>query len=178
MPEKVNTYLQKISRAVAERSNWLARNLRKIGATKNPLETIAGAAILAIALYFFSWGVLTARTSNTSGYTLIANFANTGGIGRGADVSVSGVRIGQVSGTLLNQDDYTVDIIMTIENSFKLPKDTTATISTAGLIGDKYIALEIGGSKEMAGHGARLRSQPFKPIEEIIGDFIFKEGKR
>jgi len=121
---------------------------------------------------------MTARTSTTSGYTIIANFANTGGIGKGADVLVSGVRIGYVSGTKLNQGDYTVDIVMTIENTFKLPKDTIATISSAGLIGDKYIALEIGGSKEMAVPGGRLRSQPFKPIEEIIGDFIFKEGKR
>jgi phospholipid/cholesterol/gamma-HCH transport system substrate-binding protein len=151
-------------------------NLRKIGSNKNPLETIAGALILIVSFYFFSWGVMTARTSRTFGYTLVANFANTGGVGRGADVSVSGVRIGQVAETSLRQADYTVDIVMTIDRAFELPRDTVATISTAGLIGDKYIALEIGSSREMAAHGDRLRSLPFRPIEEIIGDFIFKEG--
>jgi len=177
MPKKPNNRWRNIRRGLGKGLAWLARNLKKIVATKNPLETIAGAAILLVSFYFFSWGLLTARTSRTSGYNLVANFSNTGGINKGADVSVSGVRIGQVSETMLNQEDYTVDMVMTIDRSFKLPKDTVATISTIGLIGDKHITLEIGSSKEMAGPGDRLKSAPFKPIEEIIGDFIFKEGK-
>ena len=163
---------------VVQGFKWLGRGIKKAASHKNPLETIVGVAILTIAVYFFAWGVLTAQDGRVTGYTLVANFSNTGGITRGADVSVSGVRIGQVAEARLNQTNFTVDIVMTIDNAFRIPRDTVATISTVGLIGNKYIALEIGNSAEMAAHGDRLSSQPFRPIEEIIGDFIFGGGAR
>ncbi|MDR2099056.1 MAG: MlaD family protein [Rickettsiales bacterium] len=142
---------------------------------KNPLETIVGFAILFIALYFLIWGVLVARTNTISGYTLITNFASTGGLSRGADVSVNGVKVGSVVETRLNPDDYTVDIVMSIEEKYRFPRDTVAKITTYGIIGDKYVKLEIGSASELAGKGEKLKSMPFKSLEEIIGEMIFKE---
>ena len=142
---------------------------------KNPLETIAGFAILFIAAYFLIWGILTAKTNNISGYNLFTNFSSIGGLTRGSDVSVNGVKIGSVIETKLNPNDYTVDVMMSINSSYKFPEDTVAKISTYGLIGDKYIKLEIGSSSEFVKPNGKLKSENFKPIEEIIGDLIFKE---
>ena len=58
---------------------------------KNPLETIAGFAILFIALYFLIWGILTAKTNNISGYNIFTNFTSIGGLTRGSDVSINGL---------------------------------------------------------------------------------------
>ena len=82
---------------------------------KNPLETIAGFAILFIALYFLIWGVLTAKTNNISGYNLFTNFSSIGGLTRGSDVSVNGVKVGSVIETNLNPNDFTVDVMMSID---------------------------------------------------------------
>ena len=146
---------------------------------KNPLETIAGFAILFIALYFLIWGLLTAKTNNISGYNLFTNFASIGGLTRGSDVSVNGVMVGSVIETNLNPNDFTVDVMMSIDSNYKFPEDTIAKISTYGIIGNKYIKLEIGNSTELLKPNGKLKSVPFKPIEEIIGDLIFKEdGKQ
>ena len=143
---------------------------------KNPLETIAGFAILFIALYFLIWGLLTAKTNNISGYNLFTNFASIGGLTRGSDVSVNGVKVGSVIETNLNPNDFTVDVMMSIDSNYKFPEDTIAKISTYGIIGNKYIKLEVGSSTKLLKPNEKLKSVPFKPIEEIIGDLIFKEN--
>ena len=141
---------------------------------KNPLETIAGFAILFIALYFLIWGILTAKTNNISGYNIFTNFTSIGGLTRGSDVSVNGVKVGSVIETKLNPDDFSVDVMMSIDSNYKFPEDTIAKISTYGIIGNKYIKLEIGSSKDLIKPNGKIKSTPFKPIEEIIGDLIFK----
>jgi phospholipid/cholesterol/gamma-HCH transport system substrate-binding protein len=142
---------------------------------KNPLETIAGFAILFIAAYFLVWGMMTARTSTVSGYALTANFASTGGLSRGSDVAVNGVKVGSVSELRLNPSDYTVDVVLSIDGKYRLPKDTTAKITSYGIIGDKYLKLEIGSSNEFAAPRDRIKSVPFRSLEEMVGDIIFKE---
>lgn len=145
---------------------------------KNPLETIAGFAILFIAIYFLCWGILIARTNNISGYTLRTSFASIGGLARGADVSVNGVKVGSVTETKLNPTDYSVDVTMSIDSNYKFPVDTVAKITTYGIIGNKYIKLEIGNSSEVVEADGKLKSEPFKSIEEIISDLIFKEKEK
>ena len=95
----------------------------------------------------------------------------------GADVSVNGVKVGSVIETKLNPIDYTVDVMMSIDSKYKFPKNTTAQISTYGIIGAKYIKLEIGSSKELIEPNGKLQSKPFKTLEEIISDIIFKTSK-
>ena len=145
---------------------------------KNPLETISGFAILFIACYFLTWGILTAKTNNISGYNIFTNFSSIGGLTRGSDVSVNGVKIGSVIETNLNPEDFSVDVMMSIDSRYKFPEDTIAKISTYGIIGNKYIKLEIGNSEELLKPNGKIKSVPFKPIEEIIGDIIFKENPK
>ena len=145
---------------------------------KNPLETIAGFAILFVAIYFLCWGILIARTNNVSGYNLYTTFSSIGGLTRGSDVSVNGVKVGFVTETKLNPTDYTVDVTMSIDSNYKFPVDTVAKITTYGLIGNKYIKLEIGNSSEVVGADGKLKSEPFKSLEEIISDLIFKEKNK
>lgn len=165
-----NTY-KKISNGFVNFFMTLTKN-------KNPFETIVGFAILFIALYFLIWGIMTAKTNTISGYTLTTNFTSIGGLSRGADVSVNGVKVGSVSETKLNPIDYTVDVIMQIDSRYKFPKNTIASISTYGIIGDKYIKLEIGSSKELVEANGKLKSKTFKSLEEIISDVIFKANAK
>ncbi|MCR5506661.1 MAG: MlaD family protein, partial [bacterium] len=95
------------------------------------------------------------------------------GLTRGSDVSVNGVKVGSVIETKLNPDDFSVDVMMSIDSRYKFPENTIAKISTYGIIGDKYIKLEIGNSEELVKPNGKITSVPFKPIEEIIGDLIF-----
>lgn len=141
---------------------------------KNPFEAIVGFAILFISVYFLIWGLMTAKTNNITGYHLTSNFSSIGGLSRGADVSVNGVKVGSVIETKLNPINYSIDVIMSIDSKYKFPEETKAKISTYGIIGDKYIKFEIGSSDELIEPNGELKSIPFKSLEEIIGDMIFK----
>jgi phospholipid/cholesterol/gamma-HCH transport system substrate-binding protein len=165
---KANNQRGRLLERIAEAFSAIAKD-------KNPLETIAGFAILFIAAYFLVWGILTARTSTVSGYALTTNFASTGGLSRGSDVTVNGVKVGSVSELRLDPSDYTVDVVMSIDSKYRFPRDTTAKITTYGIIGDKYVKLEVGTAKDFATSKDRLKSVPFKSLEEMIGDIIFKE---
>ncbi len=161
----------KISNAFVDFFMTLTKN-------KNPFETIVGFAILFIAIYFLIWGIMTAKTNTISGYKLTTNFSSIGGLSKGADVSVNGVKVGSVLETELNPMDYSVDVIMLIDSRYKFPKNTIASISTYGIIGDKYIKLEIGSSKDLVEANGKLQSKSFKSLEEIISDIIFKSNTK
>lgn len=167
--ESFKSLKNKIARSFVNFFMTLSKN-------KNPFETIIGFAILFIAFYFLIWGILSAKTNNISGYNLYTNFSSIGGLTRGADVSVNGVKVGSVIETKLNPIDYTVDVMMSIDSKYKFPKNTIAQISTYGIIGAKYIKLEIGSSTELLEPNEKLQSKPFKSLEEIIGDVIFKSN--
>jgi phospholipid/cholesterol/gamma-HCH transport system substrate-binding protein len=141
---------------------------------KNLLETVTGAAIVAFALYFLGWMLATARTARISGYSLKANFASTGGVSRGADVAVNGVKVGSVEELKLDPFDYSVDMTMTIDSRYRFPEDSVAKIAQSGLVGDRRILILPGTSKDFAKNGDRLKTEPYKSLEEIIGDVIFK----
>jgi phospholipid/cholesterol/gamma-HCH transport system substrate-binding protein len=105
---------------------------------------------------------------------LKANFASTGGVPRGADVAVNGVKVGTVEEFKLDQFDYSVDISMTIDSRYRFPEDSIAKIAQSSLIGDKRILILPGSSNYFAKDGDRLKTEPYKSLEEIIGDVIFK----
>ena len=111
-----------------------------------PLETISGFAILFIACYFLTWGILTAKTNNISGYNIFTNFSSIGGLTRGSDVSVNGVKIGSVIETNLNPEDFSVDVMMSIDSRYKFPEDTIAKISTYGIDSNLYGGLIVLGN--------------------------------
>ncbi|MDR0367462.1 MAG: MlaD family protein [Rickettsiales bacterium] len=141
---------------------------------RNPFEVMAGAAIILVALGFLAWGVSSART-RVSGQTLMTSFSRAGGLARGADVSVRGVKIGQVAELRLNPGDYSVDVVMSVDGRYKIPADSTARIMSGGLFGGKYVDISIGSGARAADGSARLKSAEYKSLEEIIGDVIFKD---
>lgn len=149
--------------------------LKTVTKNKNPIETIIGFLILFVVLYFLVWSIMIAKTTSFSGYIIKTNFSNSGGIVRGADVSVNGVKIGTVHEIKLNPVDYTVDVLLLVNSKYKLPIDTKASISTYGIIGKKYIKLIIGSSSSYVIEDGSIKSNIFKSVEEIIGDLIFKD---
>ncbi|MCL2439678.1 MAG: MlaD family protein [Alphaproteobacteria bacterium] len=140
---------------------------------KNPLEIIAGFAILALVAYFMMWGASVARTS-VVGYDVVARFGSVAGISRGSDVKINGVKVGSVSELKLDSEVFTVDVVMSIGKRYRIPKDSVARITSTGFIGAPFISIEIGTSPERATSAMRLASVPNKSLEEAIGNVIYR----
>lgn len=112
------------------------------------VETILGAVVLFGGLFFLWFALANGADGSTGGdrYDVTARFNNVSGIARGSDVRLSGVKIGVVKSITSDFERYEAVVTMAIDEGAPLPDDTDARISTDGLLGGAYIALEPGAS--------------------------------
>lgn len=111
-----------------------------------------------------------------SGYKIKAIFQNIGGLKVRSKVTLGGVRIGRVTNIGLEENEYNEYqpvVEMSIDSSIKnLPKDSTAKILTAGLLGDNYVGIETGQEEDylVEGDVISLTSQAVV-LEDLISKF-------
>lgn len=148
----------------------------------NTQDTLIGLFVAAgIAALFF----LALQVSNLSSFTdrdsftVTARFENSGGLKVKSPVSAAGVKIGQVKDIHFDPKTYQSVVSMSIYSEFKeLPSDTTASIFTAGLLGEQYVNLEPGGSEDYLQDGSEIEiTQPAIILEKAIGQFLFKSAE-
>jgi phospholipid/cholesterol/gamma-HCH transport system substrate-binding protein len=84
---------------------------------------------------------------SSPGYVVFADFPSVGGLKAGSSVEIAGVEIGRVDRITLS--DYQARVAMTIRDDVKLQEDTIASIKTRGLIGEKFIKINPGGSEKV-----------------------------
>jgi phospholipid/cholesterol/gamma-HCH transport system substrate-binding protein len=66
---------------------------------------------------------------------------------------------------------------MTIEESYKFPKDSSAKILTSGLLGEQYVGLEAGGSDDMLANGEKItQTQSAIVLESLISQFLYNKA--
>ena len=95
-------------------------------------------------------------------------------LGVGADVMINGIKIGTVIGLKLDNENYDAEIKLSIAPDVKLPEDSVATIATNGLMGNKFIKIEPGKSKEILKNGDEItNTKDFKTLEDMVGEVIF-----
>ncbi len=112
--------------------------------------------------------------NNDAGYEIIANFENVSGLKVKSPVSMAGVRIGRVSDISFDGERFEAIVKIRIESQYNtLPKDTSASIYTAGLLGEKYIGLEAGGDEESLQDKDKLKlTQSSLVLEKLISRFV------
>jgi phospholipid/cholesterol/gamma-HCH transport system substrate-binding protein len=110
---------------------------------------------------------------------VIARFQNSGGLKVKSPVSAAGVKIGQVSAITFDPKTYESVVRMSIDSKYNtLPDDTTASIFTAGLLGEQYVSLEPGGSDEYLRNEGKIEiTQSAIILEKAIGQFLFKSAE-
>lgn len=108
-------------------------------------------------------------------YPLKATFTNLGSLKQGAPVKVGGVIVGNVSNIELDEKRMQPLVTMAISKQYnQLPTETSASINTSGLIGEQYIALQLGGDDEvLLPNDYILDTQSALVLEELIAQFLF-----
>ncbi len=141
---------------------------------RNAVETVMGAAVLLVAGVFVYFAYNTAEVRAISGYEINANFYKVGGLTKGSDVRISGIKVGTVLETKLDPVTFDAVVTLSVSSEIKLPVDTQATIASSGLMGDKYISLEAGNAKEFIAPGGKVAStKDFRSLEDQVGEIIF-----
>ena len=145
-------------------------------------DTLVGLVVASgIAGLFF----LAMQVSNLSSfveedsYSITARFENSGGLKIKSPVSAAGVKIGKVSAISFDPKTYQSVVQMSINSQYNtIPDDTTASIFTAGLLGEQYVNLEPGGSDVFLQNDGKIEiTQSAIILEKAIGQFLFKSAE-
>jgi phospholipid/cholesterol/gamma-HCH transport system substrate-binding protein len=106
------------------------------------------------------------------GYQVTADFPSVGGLKPGSTVEIAGVEIGRVESIALA--DYQARVRMRIRSDVKLQEDSIASIKTKGLIGEKYVRINPGGSERLIPPDGRIREvEAPVDFEELLSKYIF-----
>ena len=121
-------------------------------------------------------GYLTVKLGNISLFgdntdTYFARFTSVNGLRLGNSVQMLGMPIGRVAGFDMNQEDQVAIVEMKVKDDIKIFDDAIASIKTAGLIGEKYVSIDPGGSGDLLKPGGTI-IETEAPVD--IGDLISK----
>ncbi len=139
-----------------------------------------------VALGMASLFMLSMKVSNINafraveGFTVTAKFENIGGLKVRSPVKMAGVVVGRVDDIGFDNDSYEAVVSMKIEDKYQhMPLDTTASIFTAGLLGEQYIGLEPGGEEQYLKEGSEIKlTQSAMVLENLIGTFLFDKADK
>lgn len=140
----------------------------------NIIETVLGAVVLVVAGIFLLYGTTATGAGQVDGYKVNAQFNEVGGLRKGSDVRIGGVKIGTVYDIDLNPQNYRAVVTMSIRPDVQIPVDTAARISSESLMGGTYVALDVGGDDAvLARNGTIGYTQDAQNLEQLLGKFIF-----
>jgi phospholipid/cholesterol/gamma-HCH transport system substrate-binding protein len=142
----------------------------------NVVEALVGLLVVVVAVWFV--GTAYARTSSAgSGYLLTARFPNATGIAVGTDVRASGIKIGKVETQRLDPKTFQAVVQMRIADAIRFPTDSSAAITSEGILGGSYIALSPGGDPTMLKDGDEITdTQGAQDLMSLMGSFINRSG--
>jgi phospholipid/cholesterol/gamma-HCH transport system substrate-binding protein len=107
-------------------------------------------------------------------YSVNARFANIGGLKTRAPVKSAGVVVGRVGEIRFNTQSYEAEVRLNLNQAYKFPTDSSASIMTSGLLGEQYIALEAGAEDKTLAAGDTLKiTQGAVVLEQLIGQFLY-----
>lgn len=141
---------------------------------RNIVETIVGALVLMVAGVFVFYAFAKSDRSGPDGYEVIARFGRIDGLKRGADITLSGVKVGTVTGFVLDPKTYQAVVRLAVSSNVNLPSDTNAKIVSESLLGGVVVVLEPGNDKTMIRAGGEINhTQDSIPLTELIAKFMF-----
>jgi phospholipid/cholesterol/gamma-HCH transport system substrate-binding protein len=141
---------------------------------RNVLETVMGALVLAVASIFLVFAYRSAGIRTVSGYEVWAKFDHIDGIKAGSDVRISGIKVGTVTGAVLDPKTFQAEVRMTIDRAYPLPVDTVAVIASASLLGDNTMSLLPGNDdKDILPGGEITRTESPTSLQTLLGQAVF-----
>ncbi len=142
--------------------------------TYTPHELSVGAfvALGVAALAVLSVNIVGLSPWQAPETTLTARFSSIGSLKPGDPVKIAGVTVGSVDAVQLI--DFEAEATFALDEQIKVPKDSIASIQSAGLLGDSYVSLSPGASDEDLEDGGRItRTEPAVSLTEMIAKYAF-----
>ena len=143
---------------------------------KNTVEIVVGVLVIVFSILFVMFTMkITNKKLNEEFYRLYAVFDNIEGVNIGTKVKIGGIEIGEVE--KLNIDtDYRVKLVLKIKKDMLLPIDSNIKIATSGLIGGKYLRVDVGGDEEYLKNNEHFEyTESTMDLEDMITRFMLNK---
>lgn len=138
-------------------------------------EALIGVLVVAVAAFFlwFAWD----RSVGGDRYEISARFPNISGVAVGTDVKISGMKVGAVTQQTLDPASFQAVLTLALDRSVQLPLDSSAAITSDGLLGGAHIALIPGGDPDMLRAGDEIiDTQGATDLMGLVGALINRSG--
>ena len=147
---------------------------------RETVHILVGAAVLLmvplLGFIFFSGD---ARTESAKGYDLTASYIRVDGVSIGTNVLLAGIPVGKVTKLAFDAAEFQAILTFTIRDDIRLPSDTAALIISDGLLGGKYIKLDVGGAEDMLQPGDGFEYvQDSVIVEELLEKVVLWAEQR
>jgi phospholipid/cholesterol/gamma-HCH transport system substrate-binding protein len=145
------------------------------------LETLIGFVVIIIAVGFawLTYNSSASKKYSGNSYKAIAKFDQIEGVFVGTDVKISGISVGTVTDVALDPNTYGAIITMAIKNNIHIPDDSSAQITTEGLLKSKYIAILAGSSNQMIQPGGEIKfTQSSISLESMISKLLYNFSQK
>ncbi|MDB5687287.1 MAG: hypothetical protein JWR77_1876 [Rhizorhabdus sp.] len=139
-------------------------------------EAFVGLLVVILAIWFvmFAWD-RTGGGEKPGSTKISVVFPNASGVNAGTDVRISGLKVGSVTGLSLDPQSYQVKVAIALNPEVKLPADSSAAVTSEGLLGSTYIQFTPGGSPTPLKTGDTVTdTQGSMDLMALIGQFINK----
>jgi phospholipid/cholesterol/gamma-HCH transport system substrate-binding protein len=148
---------------------------------KYSLETVVGifvvAGLLCVAYMTVKLGKVS--LSGDEYYSLYARFASVSGLRVSNLIEIEGIEVGRVERLIIDQEKQMAVVELKIRKDIKVYDDASASIRTAGLIGDKFVKIEPGSAGEILKPGGII-AETTSPmdLDELISKYAFGDIKK
>ncbi|MGH6876227.1 MAG: outer membrane lipid asymmetry maintenance protein MlaD [Rhizomicrobium sp.] len=140
----------------------------------NTFETLMGAFVIFVAAGFLYFAYTSTGVGSIGGYELTARFASADGIAAGTDVRLHGIKIGRVDSLRLDPKSYAAIVQISVRSDIKIPDDSSIKITSAGIMGSSYLAIQPGGSEKTLPPGGEItNTQGSIDFMSLIGRAIY-----
>ena len=149
--------------------------------TRSPVrDFVVGLFVLVglAAIAFLSVRIGGAGYIGAGGLTIHAYFDEIGGLNPRAPVVIGGVKVGRVQTIALDPGEFRAKVTLDLDATLQLPEDTSASIVTLGVLGDKLVELQPGGADEILPNGGSIsHTQSAVVLERLIGRLVTSFGR-
>lgn len=137
---------------------------------------IVSVILILVGIYFIHSQQKYDTVDDGRYYQIHARFGRTDGLLVGGLVRLSGVDVGRVTEAELD-DNFNAVLTLEIKEDIKIPDDSSASIVSSGLMGPKYIEIDVGSSEDYIEAGGEFEyTQDAMVLEELL-DRIVSMGK-
>lgn len=131
---------------------------------------LGAAAVVFLALRAGNLGSVSLGPS----YSVTAAFNNVGGLKPRSAVRSAGVVVGRVESIAFDDQMFQAVVTLRLSEGVDFPADSSASILTAGLLGEQYIGIEAGSDDKLLAAGGRITyTQGAIVLENLISRFLY-----